>query len=173
MVIRRLRMSDWYAAFCQPRKEELAERNLLNQGYSVFLPRLATQRQRRGKWVDVIEPLFPRYLFVAPSSERQSLSPVRSTFGVNTLVRFGGRAVIVSEAIVTSLRRMHDSATGACVLRSQFKQGTAVQLRHGPLAGLEGVFQCEDGEGRALVLLEFLGKVNKIRVFRDWLAPAA
>ena len=28
-------------------------------------------------WVDTVEPLCPRYLFMAASNERQSLAPVR------------------------------------------------------------------------------------------------
>ena len=68
-------MSAWYAVMCKPRQEMLAEANLANQGYRVFLPRLATQTRRAGKWIETIEPLFPRYLFVAPNDERQSLVP--------------------------------------------------------------------------------------------------
>ena len=37
-------MSTWYAVMCKPRREMLAEANLINQGYSVYLPRLATQQ---------------------------------------------------------------------------------------------------------------------------------
>jgi transcription antitermination factor NusG len=43
----------------------------------------------------------------------------------------------------------------------------------GPLAGLEGVYSEEDGEKRVIVLLELLGKANKMRVKRDWVVPAA
>ena len=75
-------MSAWYAVFCKPRREELAEANFVNQGYRVFLPRLATQRRR------------------------------------------------------------------------------------------DGVFDVETGEDRVFVLLEFLGKINKVKVCRDWLVPA-
>lgn len=57
-------MSAWYAVFTKPRGEELAAANLRNQGYRVCLPRLSTQRRRKGKWSDAVEPLFPRYLYV-------------------------------------------------------------------------------------------------------------
>ena len=39
-------MSAWYAVMCKPRQEALAETNLANQGYRVYLPRLATQSRR-------------------------------------------------------------------------------------------------------------------------------
>jgi transcriptional antiterminator RfaH len=165
-------MSAWYAVLCKPRREEVAEGNLLNQGYHVYLPRLATQYRRDGKWVDTVEPLFPRYLFIAVGDERQGLAPVRSTVGVSGLVRFGGQPAIVPEAVVESLRGRQQPGTDARVRRSLFQAGATVEFRAGPFAGLDGVFDVEAGEGRVFVLLDFLGKINKVKVYRDWLVPA-
>jgi len=106
-------MSAWYAVMCKPRQEALAEANLANQGYKVFLPRLSTQTRRAGKWLETIEPLFPRYLFVSPKDDRQSLAPVRSTLGVASLVKFGSRPASVPSEVVESLRAQHDAGTGA------------------------------------------------------------
>ncbi|MBL0077189.1 MAG: hypothetical protein IPP41_15150 [Rhodocyclaceae bacterium] len=50
-------MNTWYAVVCKPRREARAEFNLVNQGYQVFLPRLAEQTRRNGKWVGKLEPL--------------------------------------------------------------------------------------------------------------------
>ena len=36
---------------------------------------------------------------------------------------------------------------------------------------MEGVFIEENGEKRAIILLELLGKANKMRVKRDWVIP--
>ena len=166
-------MSAWHAALCKPRREALAEINLVNQGYRVFLPLLGTQRRRDGRWVDSVEPLFPRYLFLAAGSERQSLAPVRSTLGVCGLVRFGGQPAAIPEAVVESLRARQDPATGASARRSPFTPGARVEFRAGPFAGLEGVFEMEAGLERVVVLLELLGKLNKVQVARDWLVPAA
>lgn len=166
-------MSTWYAVVCKPRCEARAELNLINQGYEVFLPRLATQIRRDGKWVDSVEPLFPRYLFLATGNERQGLAPVRSTLGVSDLVRIGGQPATIPEEVIESLRERQDPATGACAKRSLFQPGAHVQFRAGPFAGLDGVFNVDAGEDRVFVLLEFLGKINKVKVNRDWLVPAA
>lgn len=166
-------MSAWFAVQCKPRREALAETNLLKQGYRIYLPRLATQRRRDGRWVDTVEPLFPRYLFLAAGSERQSLAPVRSTPGVCGLVRFGGQPAVIPEAVVESFRARQDPDTGACARRKQFTPGARVEFRAGPFAGLEGVFDMEASHERVYVLLELLGKLNKVPVARDWLVPAA
>ena len=166
-------MSAWYAVMCKPRQEVLAESNLANQGYRVYLPRLATQSRRAGKWVDTVEPLFPRYLFVSPKDERQSLAPVRSTLGVAQLVKFGSQPATIPEEAVASLRAQHDPKTGACASQRVFAPDAPVKFRSGPFAGLEGVFAADSADARVFVLLDFLGKVNKVKVSRDWLVPAA
>ena len=166
-------MSAWFAVMCKPRQEALAEANLANQGYQVFLPRLATQVRRAGKWIETIEPLFPRYLFVSPKDENHSLAPVRSTLGVSALVKFGSQPATIPAEAVATLRAQHDANTGACASRSKFASGAAVKFDHGPFAGLEGVFAAETADARVFVLLDFLGKVNKVKVSRDWLVPAA
>ena len=166
-------MSAWYAVVCKPRQEALAETNLANQGYRVYLPRLATQSRRAGKWIDTVEPLFPRYLFVSPQDEHQSLAPVRSTLGVSALVKFGGQPATIPDAAVASLRELQDPLTGACATHSVFAPDAPVKFRAGPFAGLEGVFDGETADERVFVLLNFLGKINQVKVSRDWLVPAA
>jgi len=47
-----------------------------------------------------------------------------------------------------------------------------VRFLAGPFTGLDGVFEVEAGQDRVYVLLEFLGKLNKVKVCRDWLVPA-
>jgi len=162
-------MSAWYAVFCKPRAEVVAERNLTNQGYDVYLPRLSVRRRLAGGWVDRAEPLFPRYIFVRPRDARQSLAPVRSTLGVSDLVRVGGQPALLAQSVITQLR----SCEGTEGLRpglDAFKRGERVKVIDGPFAGLEAVFDMELGRHRALVLLDFLGKTNRLRVERDWLA---
>jgi hypothetical protein len=49
-----------------------------------------------------------------------------------------------------------------------------VTVTHGPFAGLEGVFVAERGADRVLILLDILGKANRITprdVARDSVAP--
>ncbi len=165
-------MSAWYAVMSKPRQEVLAEANLMNQGYRVYLPRLATQCRRAGRWVDIVEPLFPRYLFVSPKDDCHSLAPVRSTLGVSALVKFGGVPATIPDDAVASLRAQHDPDTGACASKSVFAPAAPVKFHSGPFAGLDGVFAAETADARVFVLLDFLGKINKVKVSRDWLVPA-
>ncbi|MCE5181749.1 MAG: transcription/translation regulatory transformer protein RfaH [Anaerolineaceae bacterium] len=167
-------MECWYAICCKPRQELIAQENLLRQGFHVYLPRIQIRKRRRGKWVDTIEPLFPRYLFIRVDPNRHSTAPVRSTRGAIGLVRFGGQPAVAPDRVIEALLQREDRATGLRQDdRTLFCAGEPVRLMEGPLSGMEGVFAQEDGEARVIVLMELLGKANKVRVSRDWVAPAA
>ena len=56
--------------------------------------------------------------------------------------------------------------------RPQFCKGEMIKLVEGPFAGMQAVFAEQDGEKRVFVLLELLGKTNKVRVDRDSVARA-
>ena len=164
----------WCAVCCKPRQETVAEENLLRQNFRVYLPRIRMRQRRRGQWLDAVEVLFPRYIFIRIDPLRQSTATVRSTRGVVGLVRFGGQPAIVPDAVMAALRQREDVASGMHEdKRRLFSAGEAIKLVDGPLAGMEGMFTQQDGDKRVIVLLELLGKANKVSISRDWIALAA
>ncbi|MFA6445051.1 MAG: hypothetical protein WCV99_22175, partial [Sterolibacterium sp.] len=99
---------------------------------------------------------------------------VRSTRGAVGLVRFGGQPAVVPDAVMDALRHREDAASGLHQdKRPLFSPGEVVKLVDGPLAGMEGVFTEQDGDKRVILLLELLGKANKVTVSRDWITRAA
>lgn len=78
----------WYVVYAKSRQEAVAEENLGRQGYEVYLPLIAQPRRQRGQWRQVLEPLFPRYLFVHLRLGCDNIGPIRYTTGVSSLVRF-------------------------------------------------------------------------------------
>ncbi|MGO8755117.1 MAG: transcription/translation regulatory transformer protein RfaH [Gallionellaceae bacterium] len=164
----------WFAVYCKPRQELIARENLERQGFHPYLPRIQVRRHRRGKWADTIEVLFPRYIFIRVDPDRTSIAPVRSTRGVVGLVNFGGQPAVVADQVMEMLLRHEDAESGLHRdSRPPFCAGEKVRLVEGPLAGLEGVFSQEDGAQRVMVLLELLGKTNRVAVNRDWVVKAA
>lgn len=149
---------DWYVVHTKPRQEERALVNLEQQGYDCYMPLLARERLRQGGLTVVHEPLFSRYLFISLDSglKGQSWSPIRSTMGVSRLVSFGGEPARVDGALIDALRSQ-DQALGESPLRL-FQHGERVQIKDGPFAGLDAIYQMTDGESRAMVLIEMLSK---------------
>jgi len=146
-------MNTWFVVHSKPRQELMAQGQLERQGYSAYLPRLL----RRGRWTDVVEPLFPRYLFVAVDVGQQSFGPIRSTRGVCSVLRFGQHYRPVPPALLAALRK-REGDDGLHVLESAgMLPGDRVRIVAGPFEGLEAVFQSEQGADRVRVLLELIG----------------
>ncbi|MGF1644270.1 MAG: transcription/translation regulatory transformer protein RfaH [Thiotrichales bacterium] len=165
-------MSRWYVIHTKPRQEDVAEGNLKRQGFEVFLPRCEQQKRRRGKWKGVIEPVFPRYLFIHLTFGDQNVSTIRSTRGVSGLVRFGEQPTAVPEDFMRSLLMASDPDSGLYRVGVEvFKPGDAIQVIDGALAGLQGIFKAESGDERVSILLNLLGREHSIEVERDQIMP--
>lgn len=165
----------WHLAFTRPAAERVARSHLERQGYGVYLPQLRQKLLQRGKWCDRITALFPRYVFVQLNPVIQSLAPVRSTVGVVGVVRFGVDYAIVPDPIVERLRANEDPDTRLHRHRASewFKPGAAVRIASGAIAGLEGIFVCEDANERVTVLLNMLGRETQVRVDAGYVVPNA
>jgi len=105
--------SNWFAVVSKPRQEQVALENLQRQGFECFLPMAENPYQRRSKKQQrIIEPLFPRYLFLKANASRQNLAPVRSTRGVLNMVRFGMELAVVPESVIRAIKSCVSPETG-------------------------------------------------------------
>ena len=79
------------------------------------MPMLRLQKIRQRKTALVAEPMFPRYLFIRldTSGSGQSWSPIRSTLGVNQLVRFGGQPAKVDGQLIDLIRSREQGQSGS------------------------------------------------------------
>lgn len=146
--------SRWYLVYTEPRRETVARQQLDRQGYETYLPLYGR-----------IEPMFPRYLFFRPSSSSQSIAPVRSTRGVQAVVRFGSVYARVGQELIDAIREQearnaHASRDG---VRPQPGQRVRVQSDVPVFAGLEGLVH-SSAERRVVVLMEILGRQTPVRL---------
>lgn len=152
----------WYLIHTKPRQEALALTNLSRQGFERYMPMLRLQKIRQRKTALVAEPMFPRYLFIRldTSGSGQSWSPIRSTLGVNQLVRFGGQSAKVDGQLIDQIRS-REQGTHAQPL---FSAGDNVTVTDGPCAGLEAIYQNTDADSRSMILLNILSKPVSMRI---------
>lgn len=154
----------WYVIHTKPRQERRALLNLEVQGYQCFLPLIRREAIRQGV-IDIHhEPLFARYLFIFldQTNDGKSWSPLRSTLGVSKLLTFGTEPARVAAQLIELLR-----ARTECIWQAPIKlhqPGDRVAITEGPFAGIEGVFEMADGESRAMVLIELLSKVTRLKL---------
>jgi len=155
----------WRAVYCKPRQEDRAEVHLRNQAYDAYLPRVRARRRLRGRDRTVIEPMFPRYLFVRLADYREDFGPIRSTRGVIGLVRMGEDFPTVPDELIAALRRREDPG-GAIDLTAYhgLMPGEPVEITAGPFAGYQGLFDAASGEQRVVVLLEILNRQRRVEI---------
>ncbi|HLA33671.1 MAG TPA: transcriptional activator RfaH [Rhodocyclaceae bacterium] len=154
----------WYVAMTKPRQEKLAQENLLRQGYGVYYPQIKRLKLIRKRQQEQIEAMFPRYLFVQPASEQHSIAPIRSTFGVTSLVRFGQTPAVMQTATLMRIRRFETLQNAADFDElNPFRPGSKVAVVEGPLAGLEGLVS-ENAKDRVVVLMGLLGQDTRVNL---------
>jgi transcriptional antiterminator RfaH len=167
-------MSRWYLVRTKPSREETAYVNLCRQGYESYLPRLLRTDRSKGRHVERIVALFPRYLFVRLEEGRQSLAPVRSSVGVSDVVRFGADYAVVPGKVIHDLRAREEPASGLhrLVGNERLARGERVRVSTRTFDGLEGVFERHDGAKRVIVLLSLLGQETPVCVPLQFVARA-
>lgn len=160
-------MQAWYLVFSKPRQERVALANLQRQGYQSYLPFIRNRRKRYGRYRHVIEPMFPRYLFICLSDQTDNWGPIRSTMGVVNLVRFGDRAGRVPDDLVITLMAREDEWGYFEPPSPRIRAGDSVRICEGPMSGYEGIFHCHSGKQRVILLLQIVGQLAKVQIDSD------
>jgi transcriptional antiterminator RfaH len=155
---------NWYLIFTKPREEYRALENLKLQGFECYLPLLLSETISSGVFTILPKPLFPRYLFIRLGHDQDSKSwaPIRSTKGVSKLVTFGTQPAKVHDELVTSLKKYESNLQKTP--QKLFIAGEQVRILDGLFAGLEGIYQMNDGDRRVMVLIEMLSKPVGVRM---------
>lgn len=158
--------AQWFAVVSKPRQEKTAYEHLQRQGFDCFLPMAENPYQRRSrKNRKIIEPLFPRYLFLKAIAEFQNLAPVRSTQGVVSMVRFGTELAVIPDYIIDGIKQRITAKTGLIKIEPvEIKPGDKVKVFDGPLTGLNGIVQEKNSECRTIILMKLLGRPTKVEV---------
>ena len=148
----------WYLIYTKPRQENLARENLERQGFVTYLPLSEQTRRRNGRYIKIIEPYFPRYVFIQLNTDTDNWAPIRSTLGVSQMVRFGGLPAVVPDDLITCLKENDDSNGVQELIEQELSPGDRVVIINGPFAGYEGIYQQQKSTERVAVLLDIVGK---------------
>jgi transcription antitermination factor NusG len=158
----------WFALRVKPNHEKPVAAALRGKGLQEFLPLLRSRRQwsDRVKMMDL--PLFPGYLFCRLNLEDRM--PLLTTPGFLYIVGIGRNPEPVEESEILAIQS---------VLRSGFPVtpwpslivGQRVQLKHGPLRGLEGVLTRIANQHRIYVSVTLLKRSISVEVDPQWVLP--
>ena len=144
----------WYAIYTKPRYEDSIALQLKNAGIEILSPKIKIKKYVRGKYSDVIEPLFPGYLFARFDCERHG-HMIKYTRGVKYIVGNQNPLVVPMEIIGTIQERMQDDIVTPAP--EKFENGERVLVKEGPFENFYGIFKRDiQGKERAMILLEAL-----------------
>lgn len=161
-------------AMSKANEERIAKHNIERQGYSAYVPMLATYRWVReagGKRrVITTRPLFPRYVFVDTPGAWYFL---KSTFGVSSVVMLRSGPAEIRPEIMAELKSREED--GYITLPDEpqgLKAGDAVTIINGPFASFPGLYAGMKGEARVRVLLSILGGQQEVELRRKDIEPS-
>ena len=150
----------WYALQHKPAQGDRALTHLQNQDIACFYPKITVEKIRAGKRTKKLEPLFPGYLFVNLEQTDPMWAKLRSTRGVLRVVGFANKPAPISDDVIQHIKASLESVAE----QGGIKPGQAVQLNEGPFEGINAIFQAYDGEARAIVLINFMQKQQRVKV---------
>lgn len=149
---------NWYAIQSKPNKEDALYRQLLNQEFEVFFPRVQVNPVNpRAKKV---KAYFPGYMFVHADLEVVGISTLQWMPFARGVVSFDHEPAAVPDHLLQAIRsRVGEvNAAGGEVFDGLHK-GDTVLIQDGPFAGYEAIFDLRlPGSQRVRVLIELLSQ---------------
>lgn len=163
----------WFVVRTQVNAEAKVARNLLRQGFEIYLPRYLKCRSHARKIDKVVTPLFPRYMFVRIDLATQRWRSIQSTFGVAGLVLNGPKPAPVPPQVLQSLREREDES-GYVKLdkRPKFAPGDKARLIAGAFAENLALFEGMADRDRVVILLDMLGRKVRVSIEAELVAVA-
>jgi transcriptional antiterminator RfaH len=159
----------WYVLHTYPRVENRAAVALGQDEFEVFLPKIKIAKGRQGS---VESPMFPGYLFIRCMPEfvgQGSFHPIHCILG---WVRFDGHVPSIPDDVIEELAAKVEQIDSNKGLWRQFPPGEKVQVTFPHMESLAQVVQeAKSPQGRATVLLQFMGQMVRAQVPWEHLKP--
>ncbi len=151
----------WYVLHVRSRAELAVARQIDQKGYEPFVPLWRSLRHWADRTRELELPLFPSYVFCRVTSE--SAGRVVTTPGVIRIVGAGGVPIPVEDSEIEALRRV--AHTQARVEPwPHVSLGERVELRAGPLRGVQGVLTKLTNGRRLIVTVSLLQRSVAVEI---------
>lgn len=143
----------WYAAYTSANHEKRVAEQLGVRNVEHFLPLYASVRRWKDRRVTLQLPLFPGYVFVRMALRDRLI--VQQVPGLARLVGFNGEPAALRDEEIGALRA--SLASGVCVKPHPYLQvGRRVQVKSGPMTGLQGILLKRKGRLRVVISIELI-----------------
>ena len=152
----------WFVSRTEPRSEYVSAAELEKDGYEIFFPRVTAVKPSQGQ---DDTPLFPGYLFVHLGPEQSEWPTFRPGHRILGWLNFEGEIPWVPDSVISELKERTEGINSTGGLWTQFQTGETVEVVSPGLNGLAEVLEKpKSPQGRATVLIEFMGRMVKAQV---------
>jgi transcription antitermination factor NusG len=166
-----LQHGKWYGLQVVPKREFVAEVDLKNRGYEVFLPTMRRFRRWSDRIKAVAHPMLPGYIFCRYDGGNRHRMVDSSV--VVRLVGFGGVVMPINDEEMESVRILSDSGCNVQP-HHELVNGQKVIVLSGPLMGAQGIFVEGGGdEDWMFVQVTLFQRSVRVRVERDAVAAVS
>jgi transcriptional antiterminator NusG len=129
-------MRKWYAVYTKPRWEKKVATLLSEKKVDNYCPLNRVLRQWKDRKKIVLEPLFHSYVFVHIDLKEREL--VWHTPGVINFVFEEGKAAVVRDEDIYSIRRFLNEHDNVSVAKAEIKVNDIIRINYGPFQFMEG-----------------------------------
>ncbi len=166
-------MRNWYCIYTKWGQEDTVYNKLAElPELEFFNPKLKRKKRIRGKYKEVIEELFPCYVF-SNFNPYKYFHMIKYTRGVRRIVGdCVGNPYTVDESLIEFLKSKMENGF-VRVKTSEFIQGEKVIVMDGPFSGQEGIFVNElKSNERVMLLLSIIQSQVRVEMPKDFIAKA-
>ncbi len=156
----------WHLLHTKSRQEKLLSDELRTLGVAHFLPLVKQVRRHGTRKVKVELPLFPGYIFLR--------GPIDDAYQANRTRRVAQIIEVADQQRLDwELVNLHRAlTTGVSLDPFPFlKKGVRVEVRSGPLAGLQGLVEERLADNRLVLQINMLGRAVSVQVDGSLLDP--
>jgi len=141
----------WHVIYTKPKKEDSIAFRLQNIGIEVLNPKIKFKKFKRSRLVEVIEQLFPCYIFASFEKDKYA-HLITYTRGVRYIVGKTNPVVVQDEIINAIKQGMENNIV--VIKPFRFTKGDKVLIKDGPFKDFYGIFEKElKGPERVMILL--------------------
>jgi transcriptional antiterminator RfaH len=151
-------MKYWIAATYKIKEINILERNLSNQNFQYYLPKITTKKINTNPKDEV---LFPGYIFIKTKLDK--FSSVKFTKGLKNIIKFGYSIPYISENEIKFMQ-LTEKASKIDPVVSQIQIGQEVSVSGGSFKGNIVKISSFPSKERVTILLSFLGSIRRANI---------
>jgi transcriptional antiterminator RfaH len=145
------------------------EKNLSNQSFDFYIPRIFTNIQEISHINKRIkeEVLFPGYGFVRMA--HANLQALKYTLGLINIVKFGDQYAVAKNSLIHQLKELEYSSKIQPIFSKRLAKGDIVSINSGPFKGNISKILATPAKDRVTILISLLGSERTLTLSADQL----